>query len=190
VRSKESLKTHFAALTTHALGASLWQKQPRRCVLMDLDSSGNIFLVANIAVQGEPSTLSRFSYQTHLLITKDQPTISGMIQWSDADATVVGNPAYRFTVTAGIMVTPPDGGFQQFVPQVTGHEDAGVGIVKGGVHQVTYSLPIPLSLLGTPIFMQCDPYPGAFRPVNAGYSLLAPQVSGPSPIVLTNMHLV
>jgi hypothetical protein len=154
------------------------------------DSHGNISLVTSIAVQGEPSTLSRFSYQTHLLITKDQPVISGMIQWSDSDATVTGNPAYRFTISAGIMVTPQGGGFQQFVPQVTGHEDAGVGIVKGRIHQVTYSLPIPLSLLGTQIFMRCDPYPGAFTPVNVGYGLGLSQVSGPSPVVLTNTHLV
>jgi hypothetical protein len=156
----------------------------------EIDPSGDIFLVAVIAVQGEPSTLSRFSYQTHLVITKDQPVISGTIQWSDADATVTGNPAYRFTVTAGVMVTPPGGGFQQYVPEVTGHEDTGVGTVRNGVHTVTYSLPIPLSLLGTPLFMRCDPYPGAFTPVHANYFLSVVQVSGPSPVLLTNAQLV
>lgn len=156
----------------------------------EIDSSGNLFLVAVIAVQGEPSTLSRFSYQTHLLITKDQPIISGTIQWADADATVTGNPAYRFTVTAGIMVTPQGGGFQQFVPEVTGHDDAGPGTVQKGVHTVTYSLPIPISLLNTQVFVMCDPYPGAFKPVVGGNLLYVPQVNGPSPVVLTGSHLV
>jgi hypothetical protein len=155
-----------------------------------IDPNGNIFLVANIAVQGEPSTMSRFSYQTHLLISKDQPIISGTIQWADSDAKLQGNPPYRFTVTANTLATPSGGGFQYFVPQVTGHEDAGVGIVKNGVHQVSYSLPIPISLLGTPLYVQCDPYPGAFNAVNPGVTLIVPQVNGPVPVLLSNPHLV
>ena len=73
---------------------------------------------------------------------------------------------------------------------MTGHEDAGVGIVKNGVHQVNYSLPIPISLLATPLYIQCDPYPGTFEAVNAGVTLIVAQVQGPVPVVLSNVHLV
>jgi hypothetical protein len=65
-----------------------------------------------------------------------------------------------------------------------------VGRTGAGVHQYTYSMPIPPTLLNTPLFLLCEPYPGAFVPTGGNRFVLAQQVSGPSPAILTSAHLV
>ncbi|MGA9565765.1 MAG: hypothetical protein WBS19_09605 [Candidatus Korobacteraceae bacterium] len=162
---------------------------------------GVIYLVVSIGVQGSPSTLSRFSYQVHLLISKDQAMISGTIEWSDSDVTLTSVPPYLFTIAASILIPPSGGSFGGPVVQVTVHEDPGIGVLKfggvkaagragTGVHQYTYSMPIPPTLLNTPLLLSCEPYPGAFVPTGGNRFVSAQQISGPSPVILTSTHLV
>lgn len=155
----------------------------------EIDASGELFLNAHIAVQGHPSVLRRFSYQTHLLITKDEPMISGVVSWSEAVATEAAGAAHRFTIAAG--TNAPDGAFINYQVLVSGHEDVGASSpVAGNRRQVAYSLPVPIELLGTPLTMQASMFPGGLDKANPGDVLMVEQVGGANPVLLTNQHLV
>jgi hypothetical protein len=154
-----------------------------------LDVNGNAFLNVKVFVYGEPSTLNRISYQTHLLITLDQPVISGTIQWSDAEVAAVGGPP-RFQVAAGIEIAGAPGGFEQFQVLFSGSEDAGSETVQGHLHTVSYSLQVPIAQLGTPLLMQAQVIPTTLTTVGGPGRIAVNQVHGPDPVTLTAAHLV
>lgn len=159
-----------------------------------------MYLVVHIAVQGHPSTLTRFSYQAHLLVGREEASISGTIRWGDDVATEIADPrmrglpagqppvAHRFSVIANtdqdsgngvMMLTPLVSTFDRHVPS---------SALGDGKWSVTYLLPIPLGLLGLPLTITAAVFPGGLIPVQAGLRLEVNQVAGPRPVTLTASH--
>jgi hypothetical protein len=158
-------------------------------------------LNARINLHGDPATLRRFSYQTHLLVETDQPLISGMISWSETVAVEVANPlhrpvggggrvAHRFAISAGTYSDPQGTGFNIYESLVSGFDRTVVSTVTGGERKVPYSLPIPIQVLGMPLTMQASVFPGGMAAATPGHVLRVKQVAGPDPVELTTQHLV
>ncbi len=96
---------------------------------VDLDQNdGTLLLHVPIAVQGDTSSLSRFSYMVHVLSDPVQSKITGLISWAryfgDPGFSVLngGNPMFRVAVGQTINIPTPPGQFQQtqFIETVAG----------------------------------------------------------------------
>ncbi len=165
---------------------------------VSLTPGGELVLVSNIAVQGEPSQLHRFSYQVNAIIDVDEPLISGIIFWSATLASPSGENAAAtlnrtddlFTITAVVIPPAPDAPFGGGVSA----QVVAVGEVTGtlleqppdfqarfpGGFSVPYVIRnVPLE---TPVHIKVEIQPGAFTPHFPATQLDLRQVSGPDPI--------
>ncbi len=172
---------------------------------VSLTAGGELVLVSNISVTGEPSWLHRFSYQVNAIIDVDEPLISGIIFWSatlasptDENATATLNRTDDlFTVRAVVIPPAPDnpfggGGPPQVVAvgEVTGtllEQPADFQERFPGGFSVPYVIRnVPLDV---PVHVQVEIQPGAFTPHFSPTDLDLRQVSGPDPITLTLGHM-
>jgi hypothetical protein len=97
---------------------------------VDIDPADGILrLHVSIAVQGNPSLLSRFSYMVNVLSDPVTSKIAGLISWPQfyGDPTFAvlkgGNPMFRVAVGQTVSVPPPPGssfGSTQFVENTAG----------------------------------------------------------------------
>lgn len=85
--------------------------------------NGNLELHACIAVQGEPSSLNRFSYEVTVVLQVDEPLIAGTIRWDDgaiAGGPAAGNPWFRLEATNHVDDGTPFGRTDSVVKADTG----------------------------------------------------------------------
>jgi len=99
------------------------------------EQTGEIRLVANIAVQGDESALLRFSYHAQVLSDVVDTLISGTIRWQENVATPTGRLPI-FNVVVGTFLTPP-GGVPHMQPVASGTSE-GKAIRAGGFWSVAY----------------------------------------------------
>jgi len=97
------------------------------------EQTGEIRLVVNIGVQGDDSTLLRFSYHVQVLSDIVDTLISGTIRWRENVATP-HEPI--FNVVVGTFLTPP-GGVPHMQPVASGTSE-GKAIRAGGFWSVAY----------------------------------------------------
>jgi hypothetical protein len=97
------------------------------------EATGEIRLVVNIGVQGNKSTLLRFSYHVQVLSDIVDTLISGTIRWQENIATP-HEPI--FNVVVGTFLTPP-GGVPHMQPVASGTSE-GNAIRAGGFWSVAY----------------------------------------------------
>jgi hypothetical protein len=150
-----------------------------------------LFLGCNIAVLGERSVLSRFSYQATVLLNTDRAQIAGTIRWDPNLMT--HNAAMEqdlFDIQAFIVTIGPGapGGFGTTTTTVEK-----IGKTSGKPDWIGSQLGIAYEIdeppLGESLFVAVIPKPGAFV-VHSTATFNFVQVSGPSPIVLSISHLV
>ena len=171
---------------------------------VSLTPGGELVLVSNIAVKGEPSWLHRLSHQVNAIIDVDEPLISGIIFWPATVASPSGENAAAtlnrtddlFTIKAVVVPPDPDAAFSVGVAQVVA-----VGEVTGTLLEQPpdfqarflggFSVPYVIRNvpLDTPVYVQVEIQPGAFTPHFSATQLDLRQVSGPDPITLTLGHM-
>jgi hypothetical protein len=137
-----------------------------------------LFLNSNIAVLGEPSVLSRFSYQATVILETDA-VISGTIRWDPSD--IHHNPAMAADLFEIDAYIEKPGGIRAV--QRVGNT-LGLPVLQGNFMAIPYEIHwLPL---GVGLLVGVEPKPGAFAEPDVGTK----QLSGPIPIVLSVGHLI
>lgn len=148
-----------------------------------------LLLVCNIAVLGDRSVLSRFSYQAMVFLDPDRAQIAGTIRWDPRDLThSAAMETDLFAIEAYTLKAGPGapGGFGTTIRTV---EKVGATLGKPGWFGAQLGVPYAIDEppLGEPLFVSVDPKPGAFV-VNSTRTFNFVQVSGPNPIALSPPH--
>jgi hypothetical protein len=97
------------------------------------EQTGEIRLVVNVGVQGNDSTLLRFSYHVQVLSDVIDTLISGTIRWRENVASPSREPIFK--VVVGTFLTQP-GGVPHMQPVASG--TFGKAIKAGGFWSVAY----------------------------------------------------
>lgn len=153
------------------------------------DQTGELLLTCTIVVQGDESTLNRFSYQATVLIQTNEPLISGQIIWKNNVAGALPQFAGNlFTVEADILLPGPQGQLGgQFVKVADGTVVYPPVQTSDGFF-LDYVIENPP--LNTPLFILCGPVDGAFLPAQPPPGrLICSQISGISPVTLDVQNL-
>lgn len=169
------------------------------------DDSGRLALDCQLAVQGDYSLLSRFSYHAVVIASIDEPYVSGLIRW---DPGVTGprsqpllhpihstpsppvSPLFKITALRDLS-SPSDPSYPIAVPTPLAFtsETPAPTVGADGLHQVPYTLRlgnVP-NAVGEPFYLQGAIEPGAFP--HAHTELVLEQTSGPSFVTLSGSHL-
>jgi hypothetical protein len=144
-------------------------------VTVGIDTALQLELRCNVAVQGEPSVLNRFSYQANVIVDLDEPLIAGTIRWSP-DIAQANRPNHLCLIEAFVHTDDGSlGGVDQVVAQA---EESGPASFSGARWEVPYVIRgIPLN---TTLRVRASMQAGAFSPTSINSQLgMSPGFSGP-----------
>lgn len=178
---------------------------------VDRDDQGRIAIKCRVAVQGDYSLLSRFSYYATVIAAIDEPYVAGVIAWRPDE---VGNhgpaPQLEVSIIPGVGMLgssqlfeisamrdifpsssdPTNPTFAQPTQIAFTHETPTFS-EQDGLMQVPYTLRlggVP-NVVGRPFNLVGTVLSGAFPKTQKLHVLKLEQISGPQPIALTGSHL-
>jgi hypothetical protein len=154
---------------------------------LTLQDNGDLIFTATTYTwsEGGDTDFYGMGYYVSAKILVETATISGTIRWRKTLATPLGSP--HFVITASVEVPSAGPSLFPTTQVVATGTEGGVNAADDTYYYVPYT--ITEGLFGKTVTVSVVPIDASFSGAPLGGSLLANQISGPSPISLTNSNL-